>query len=129
MSKRNRVNIGGTLVDATTGEIFVPAPVHLASSRHYRSLIAQMEDRRRFAFDPFTPPVSVRRSDRRIVVRSSVVAGKSTFGGMKFSVPERVALCAKRKIRREIMFAFGRSGGGSRRKPFNRRNYWSQFGC
>lgn len=116
------------LGDATVNA-FEPAPLHLASSRHYRALIAQMEDRRRFTFDPLSPPVAVRRSDRRVVVSASSAHGRSNFHGLKFSVPERIALCAKRKIRKEVLFAFKFAGrGGAKRKAY-RRNFWSSIGC
>lgn len=126
--RRSRIIVGGDSYDPVTGELFVPAPVHFASSLHYRQLVANMEDRRRHVFNVWSPPRAVRRSDARIVVRSSKVLGRATFSGLKFSVPERVALCAKRKIRREIMFARGHGGQGGAKRSY-RRNRFSGIGC
>lgn len=124
---RFTVRLGSDLLDPLTGEL-IEAPV-FATSRHYRQIVAGLEDRRRFSFPFSMPPASVRRSDRQLVVNYSTnVHGRATFHGLKFSVPERVALCAKRKIRREVMFAKGVGGGRGKRRPY-RRNDLTEIGC
>lgn len=44
-----------------------------------------------------------------------------------FAAPGRVMICLKRKIRREVLFAFKRTGKGARSKK--RRNEWSDVRC
>lgn len=44
-----------------------------------------------------------------------------------FTNPRQAIICAKRKIRKEILFALSRTGKGSRSPK--RRNEWSDIGC
>lgn len=41
---------------------------------------------------------------------------------LQISVPQRSFICARRKIRREVIFAIGRSGRGNSRPRFNSRS-------
>lgn len=45
---------------------------------------------------------------------------------MAFKAPKFVAICVRRKIRREVLLALGRGGGGKRRP---RRNAYSNVRC
>lgn len=45
-----------------------------------------------------------------------------------FEAPQKVITCVRRKARREVIFASGRAGGGSR-KPTSRRNSESKIRC
>lgn len=47
---------------------------------------------------------------------------------LAFSIPRLVALCVRRKTRKEVLHALRKTGGGSgRRRP--RRNFWSNVKC
>lgn len=48
-------------------------------------------------------------------------------GRMQFDVPRRVAVCVRRKQRREVLFAKRRTGKGSRAP--RTRDYWSDVSC
>lgn len=116
---------------------FVPAPVSpaiLPGSLRAR-MVASLEDRRQFYPGP-RPPASVDRRSRRMVVAAP--KAKNLTGRMDqwlshrlaFALPENVAICAKRKIRREVLMAlkpFRRKGGGGGSK--RRRNEFSDVRC
>lgn len=95
------------------------------------------EDRRRYHPDGvFRDPVAVPRSAARLVVPPRKGGVKSGgLGGIRlryptasigFQRPSRVAICVKRKSRREVIFAIGRGGAGNRK---GKRNYTSGFSC
>lgn len=46
----------------------------------------------------------------------------------KFAVPEKVAVCVRRKQRREVIFAKGRAGKGAKAR-YRRRNDRSNVSC
>lgn len=81
-----------------------------------------IEDRRTFHPLRDARPVLTfsRRDQRRIVEKSRSVARASRdpnpFPALRlgFAVPEKVAVCVRRKQRRESLFAFKRTGKGSR---------------
>jgi len=90
-----------------------------------------IEDRRRFhpvgrlrpalAFGMLRPKLVVRKAGP--VKRSRLSSGLSHR--LQFEVPHRVAVCARRKERREVLIA---NGAGGSRKP-KRRSYWSDVSC
>lgn len=84
------------------------------------ALVRSLDDRREFnPWKPFAPVQSpvVRQRDVRVNVRSK----------MSFAVPRMVTVCVRRKERREVIFARGKAGGGSRRRK--KFNYWSAVKC
>lgn len=97
-----------------------------------RTALQLIEDRR--VFHPegaFRPPlsISIPRKSRLVVrkahfAKSRISTMPSTLG---FRVPKRVALCVRRKERREVIHAkrLTRRGAGSKK----RRNYWSAISC
>lgn len=95
-----------------------------------------VSDRRLYHPDkPFEAPYSVRRKYRRIVedVRPKLARKSSGNAGvrrsvLRFSVPRKVEMCVRRKRRREVLFALGRTGRGARRRH-RRRNYYSSISC
>lgn len=111
-----------------------------------RSAIASIDDRRQWYPAPFRPAAALPRAAARLVVAPSrrdplVEALRRRVGfrsperwvssKVAFAVPERVALCAKRKIRREVFFAeklFKRGGRGGSKRP-RRRNEFSDVRC
>lgn len=100
------------------------------------SLVRSLDDRRAFHPDDFfRPAASVFGDDARVVERASAAPSRSPkvkFSrpaalGFHFNVPERVAVCVRRKSRREVLFAKRRQGRGARSpKKFN---YWSTVRC
>lgn len=96
-----------------------------------------LEDRRTFHPDgQFRLPAGRFRSDTRLVIKGGsngkskgslrqvlYNAPPSTVG---FSRPDRVAICVRRKTRRQVIFAAGVGGGRVRR---GKRTYKSGFHC
>lgn len=91
-------------------------------------------DLRHYTFGQF--PSSVRKDARRIVPHDpnvNVYRGRrgkftSPFSShMQFNVPRKVAICVRRKQRREVLFAFRKTGKGAR--SFRRRNQFSDVRC
>lgn len=87
-----------------------------------------VEDRRLFhPMGPVRPALSFFAPASRLVPASrpgrTAVATK-----VRFELPGRVALCARRGSRREVLFAkrLTRKGSGSARRN---RNYWSSISC
>lgn len=98
--------------------------------------ILQLEDRRFFHPDkPFQSPRAVYRSDTRMVVKESANVRRSTSRQVQyytpsmhvgFSRPDRVAICVRRKVRRQVLFAAGAGGKKVRR---GKRGHTSGFRC
>lgn len=95
------------------------------------------EDRRTFhPAGPYRPAFSVPRISARVVVprisaRPGLVGAKARtpkLYQLSFQVPAKVALCVRRKRRKEVLHAKGVAGSKKRmRAP--RRNYWSSISC
>lgn len=64
---------------------------------------------------------------RRAYEITSRARRKGPFSRRQFSKPNQVVICLKRKIRREVMNAFGFAGRRFFKKP--RYNYWSRVIC
>lgn len=101
--------------------------------------VLTLDDRRTFHPDGFfRPAVSSVRGDRSVVERqfgpqfighriNNNTKPSRSFYAFGFKVPERVAVCVRRKSRREVLFAKRHTGRGARsRKRFN---YWSDVRC
>lgn len=94
------------------------------------SPLSVYEDRR--GYHPsgvFRPALGTSRLAGR--VKRSVVSdafGKMVRDQLRFTLPEKVVICARRKMRREVLFAERRtkSGAGAR---FRARNYYSDVSC
>lgn len=89
-----------------------------------------VDDRRRFHPNPFIrPAVSVvRRADTKLVV--SPIRRQTKVlrlpDKVAFAVPRNIALCVRRKVRKEVIFATS-GGGAGKRRP--RRNQFSDVRC
>lgn len=94
-----------------------------------RSTIATLEDNRVFNPVPTThrPVRALNRAAADIVATEPRGSTMGVSSGLSFSDPSRVSLCAKRAIRREVIFAKGAAGGGKRRPP--RRTPYSDVSC
>lgn len=93
-------------------------------------LVRSLEDRRTWhPSGPLRPAGALSRSARTLVVeRSGPARWQDPLPGrVQFSVPEKVSGCVRRKERREVLFAKGHGGKGSRRAK--RRNNWSDVKC
>lgn len=97
-----------------------------------RRLVRLVEDRRHFHPEgAFAPPLSFGFPKSRLVVRNANNVRKVTPFKVPvlkaFSVPKRVAVCVRRKERREVIHAkrlTAKGAGGSKR-----RNFWSDVSC
>lgn len=113
-----------------------PAPISPSAIRSYP--LIEVEDRREWHPDPVAPLRSPRRWRHRLTLPQVVIspARPARFGVSAtktysptlpaFHAPKTLALCVRRKQRREVIFAKGK-GGGKHRRP--RRNKWSNYSC
>lgn len=99
------------------------------------SLLAEIEDRRQWhPEEPFQVARSVARVSDAFTVAVPLPATKSRRGSFftpdkfRYAVPEKVAVCIRRKERREVLFAKRKTGKGSRRVR-RRRNYQTAVSC
>lgn len=88
--------------------------------------ILQVEDRRVYSPDFQTrPPGSLRKSHSRIKARAH-----TKDYALNFTAPQYVAICRRRKSRREVLFSLkiaGKSGVGRNKKRHT--NFWSRISC
>lgn len=97
--------------------------------------LSYLEDRRAFHPNKLDrPAMSVRRADATLRVsppKPSALAKPSTHNLLPvqigFKQPKGVAVCVRRKIRREVIFATRNTGKGS--KARRHRNEWSDIKC
>lgn len=119
-------------------------PVFHVNPVPYSSLyLRQVEDRRRFHPEGFYAPAAtigprwsrslvVSSLQKRPVQSSTRSSMRSWLPGalpsrLRFKSPERVAVCVRRSIRREVLHAFKKTGRGGQRKP--RFSWHSQISC
>lgn len=97
-----------------------------------RAMVRALEDRRRFhPMRSLRPAAALRRSSRRLLVSQSPtsnLAGRFPPTGLSFAAPRKVAVCVRRKTRREVIFAMRKRGKGAASRK-RRRNGFSQIGC
>lgn len=95
-------------------------------------------DRRRFRPDASTaPPGAVNRASTRLNIdtlgkraRNSKQGFYSVGETLAYAIPSQVAICVRRKVRREVLHAlhpFRKSGKGSGQP--RKRNFWSRIHC
>lgn len=93
--------------------------------------ILSLEDRRMFHPEDVPHPRGSLNRSSRLVVSVAPKARHISSGlpaHIKFNVPKEVALCVRRKQRRQVLFALRRTGKGAR-KFYRRRNEWSNVRC
>lgn len=95
-----------------------------------RAMVRAVEDRRRFhPLRTLRPAGALKRSSRRIVLPpASNLPGRFPPTGLSFAVPRKVAICVRRKTRREVLFALKKRGKGSGARR-RRRNRFSSISC
>lgn len=89
-----------------------------------------VEDRRSYhPLGMFRPARSFGGLPSPVVIKKAPKARPGRFlpFGLSFAQPDKVALCVRRKTRREVLFAKGKGGGGRRRRP--RKNWFSKVSC
>lgn len=97
-------------------------------------LLSLIEDRRTFNPAEYYPKGTSKLSSEigiAPVKRSGVKRGKNVAFQpdiFRFKMPEKVALCVRRKSRREVLFALRKTGKGSRMVK-RRRNRYSEISC
>lgn len=94
-----------------------------------RSSLRLVEDRRQWhPVGPQMPARAWNRNATRVIVpRYAKLAGTAVTAKLAFSGPSSVAICVRRKRRREIMFAKGFGGRRGQRRP--KRNWYSSIRC
>lgn len=92
--------------------------------------IRQLEDRRQFhPLRQVAPALALSRKAARQVLRREVRKHYHVPERWAFQTPSKVAICVRRKIRREVinaLYPFKKRGFGSGAK---RRNYYSEVKC
>lgn len=99
-----------------------------------------LEDRRTFHPEgPYRAPQARYRSDTQLVIKGGSNVQKRSMGQVRqvrystpsayvgFRRPAHVAICIRRKARREVLFALGVGGSGAVRP--GKRTYTSGFRC
>lgn len=92
--------------------------------------VPSLEDRRTYHPENiFRPAASVTSSDRNVNVKEPAKKfSRALPFGLQFAVPDNVAICVRRKQRREVIFAKRKAGKGARRRN-PRRTWHSLIGC
>lgn len=87
-----------------------------------------VEDRRTYHPDVYRPVRSTRVPRHRLIVpaRAQKAARPARLFSVGFRNPSELLVCVRRKVRREVLLAKGRGGGGHRRP---RRNAYSDVRC
>lgn len=130
MSKKNNSRSQRGYHYPTTN--YVAAPVYRFSSV-LPDLVRSLEDRRTFhPLQDYRPARALSMHSAEVVIsrRTHPHAQRNATlprDHFSFRVPAKVAICAKRQIRKEVLFAkrLTRKGAGGSR----RRNYYSDVGC
>lgn len=139
--------IGHALLDEPLPLLEAPSlPINAQVSNAVRSNLIEVEDRRTFQPERLISPArSPRRWNVRLVdgpkknrkffqkgadqagsPQKLLLRNRVFMGGRYFAAPKYVAVCVRRKARREVLFAIGKGGGGKRR---GRRNQFSNVRC
>lgn len=85
--------------------------------------LPEIEDRREFhPLKGVRPARVLSRTSQRMLRPHATQPGV-----LRFSVPEKVAICIRRKRRREVLFAKRQTGRGAYSRKY--RNYWSDVSC
>ncbi|UDN67859.1 hypothetical protein [robinz microvirus RP_152] len=114
------------------GDPFLDNILDPVTTFNYLDHVVRAVDDRRF-FDPagpLRPAYSFGRDARRLIAKSSPVGrtrNDTLSARVGFAVPERVAVCVRRKQRKEVIHALDRAGGGGSRR--RRRNRYSDVDC
>lgn len=117
--------------DYTQRDTSVIASYNLLRAILSRPLVSPLADRRLYHPLEYTRPAETigRRSARFIVLAPrSKRKGFAARDVFRFNDPSRVFVCARRQVRKEVMFALGKTGKGARASS-RRRNYHTEVSC
>lgn len=95
--------------------------------------LSDIEDRRRFGFSDQATPRSLGTAPPRLKVRAPTPLNRDRYASLRlpsavsFQAPQRLAICIRRKIRKQVLHALQltRKGAGSGR----RHNFYSGVSC
>lgn len=121
--QRDSTLIANEVVDPLS--MLDPGPVRFLSpviDQPTRDELIEVEDRRRFDPEGVFATPSFFSSPAPML--KAVGRGQPPVG-IGWSAPDRVAVCVRRKERREVLFAKNRTNG----RGSKRRNYWSKVKC
>lgn len=116
----------GSYRPGVSSPVLPPLP-RLSALDQARSLIRALEDRRTWHPAGSTRPAGASSRNSRRIVQAKPVPGFFPPRNVAFSVPRDVAICVRRKTRREVIFAkrkYSKGAGASRR-----RSWFSKVGC
>nr|DAW08222.1 MAG TPA: hypothetical protein [Microviridae sp.] len=107
--------------------ITTPRPIRLTPN------LQLVEDRRTWHPDGLYRPIRTITSKRprlRPVAFTSSKLRNTLPVKLGFDIPKKVAICVRRKQRKEVLFAKHKTGAGSgRRSKAPKRNQWSDVKC
>lgn len=103
--------------------VLLPKPLTLLQSKPV-SDPRRLEDRRRYHPERrHQPAAATHRQARRLVPGTK----PNTLHKIRFAIPNRVAICVRRKVRREVIHALRMAGRGSTGR--RRRTWQSAISC
>lgn len=102
------------------------SPIKTNWSRHAVLNSDPIADGRAYRPDP----IRIRGVVRANAANLRITKGAELPRGIRFAVPKHIALCVRRKRRREIMHALRRAGRrGIGKNKIRRTNFWSKVKC
>lgn len=123
-SKSKKATTLDGLLSPNTLTTLAQLPTSMEQQTYLRSTPdAPIADRRRYH-----PARNVRPADALIRGAARPVIGKYTYQ-TRFAVPHMVAICLRRKARREVLHAFKLTRKSGRGGSPRRRNFYSSMGC
>lgn len=111
--------------DIASSELLAPLklrPIVLLPQPVFKAL-DEVSDRRRFSPHKYAPSLSVSGT---VAPHKKVVGRK--FERIGFNEPKTALACVRRVVRRQVMFALGKRGKGSR-SIRRKLTPWSKFKC
>lgn len=137
-SKNNQNNYHNKNNMRSATPLVVAKPVRLAPLSQVSSVtLRAYEDRRTYHPNPYTRPAfALPRSAAALVATPQPVRrpskathpGASLPRGVSFAVPDRVAICVRRKRRKEVLHALKVAGGRGKQRT-RRMSSYSKVSC
>ena len=126
MARRNS-NRSSVHASAITNRRLLDTVINHYGIPQYRPSIAPVTDRRTYHPAPTFRPVRVSgASGHRLRVPHPFKV--QLPWQLAFHQPKRIAICVRRKMRREVLHAFRLTGKGSRARV-RKRDQWSDISC
>ncbi|QXP44185.1 MAG: hypothetical protein [Arizlama microvirus] len=137
MARRRRSNTVRREI-STISNRRLSGPIRRSRPAFKLSPLREIEDRRDYHPEgPARPARSLSSARHRLVMTPQPQLPSrlpDTFTptipvGVSFEAPRRVAICVRRKQRREVLHALGKTGRGSRHHRKPRKSYYSEVNC